>query len=263
MEVCPNFSPVAWTRPNHIPKMVWLARLRCKRWDCDYCAKINKAVWRKFLLERLSQMNKDWYSVTLTAHGKMRSQQQSYENLAHGVDVLMKRIRRIWGKVDYVRVYEKHPTSEALHAHLIVSQLTPFVVPGAHRNHQPGFLGVTQRPSHDGFWTVRSWIKGAAHECKIGYQADAKELEGLFAVYYITKYLSKALQDIHIKGLRHVQTSRGVGTAFPESGLSWQVAPFVSVSDFSGGEHVYNLSDKSELDASYWEEHDTYPPYEP
>lgn len=276
MDFCPRYPRVAWSRevkPDASPKeftdsrlknnrkgVVLFTRLRCKQWSCPYCAAKNQAIWRAFLYDKMPGVADNWWFVTLTAHSRMRSQDASYKNLQRGIDVIMKRIRRVFGQVDYVRVFEKHPTSDALHAHLVCSNLSPFVVPGCHKNLQSGYLAVLERDSHTGVWSIRTWLKKTAQECQIGYQADVQRLENNYAVTYATKYLTKASQEIDIKGLRHVQTTRNIGSPSGESDRIWQVGDFVTARDFKAGETLIDLQSGEAIPSEYWSTFDVYPP---
>jgi len=276
MEFCPRYPRVAWSRevkpdakkdsygttaPNVAGrKTVLFTRLRCKQWSCPYCAAKNQAIWRAFLYAKMPEVAEDWWFMTLTAHSRMRSQDASYKNLQRGIDVMMKRVRRVFGQVDYVRVFEKHPTSEALHAHLVISNLSPFVVPGCHKNLQPGYLATTTRSGHTGVWSIRTWVKKTAQECQIGYQADIAPLQNSYSVNYATKYLTKAAQEIDIKGLRHVQTTRRIGSPSSESGRVWQVGDYVTARDFKAGETLLDMQTGEAIPPDYWADFDVYPP---
>jgi len=216
-------------------------------------------MWRSFLAGQLPIVSADWWHVTLTAHSRMRSEQASYKNLQHGIDVLLKRMRRVFGKIEYVRVYEKHPTSNALHCHLAVSALTPFVIPGCHKNLQHGYLSVTSRQAGDGSWSIRTWIKKTAQECHIGYQADIRQAEGEDTVWYITKYLTKAHQSITVKGLRHVSTSHRIGSPGVESVGSWEVGNFITPLDIDRSELVVDLQTGGKLEYEALCEYSLYP----
>jgi len=232
----------------------------CQQWDCPYCAKANQRMWRAFLGGQLPLVSDNWYHVTLTAHSKMREQQQSYENLAHGIDVILKRIRRVFGQVDYARVYEKHPSSEALHAHIAIAGLSPFIVPGCYKNHQPGYIAVTNRPAFEGFWTLRSWLKGTAHECHIGYQAEVRQAEAGNSAFYITKYLTKVSQSIHIKGLRHVSTSHRVGSPGNENNDLWEVGNVITAMEVDKYETIKDIQTGERISYATLQKMGTYPP---
>lgn len=239
MDFCRKYARVAW---SHQPDNLCLfTRLRCKQWDCDYCARANQKMWHAFLSGQLPIISDDWWMVTLTAHSRMREQQASYKNLQVGIDRIIKRIRRVWSDVNYVRVFEKHPSSEALHAHMLISNLTPFVVPGCNKNLQRAFCGVLVRSGSAGIWSIRTWLKKTAQECQIGYQAEVEKCRNEYSVWYVTKYLSKVSQQINIKGLRHVSTSHRIGSPSIEGEYRWEVGGVITVMDMSRQEKLHDL----------------------
>lgn len=203
-----------------------------------------------------------WHLLTLTAHSRLRTQAGSFENIRSNLDRFFKRIRRVFGAFDYVRVYEKHPTSDAMHVHIIISNLTPAVVRGANAKHQEMFLAVTERKKRAGYWSINTYMKYLAQDCSMGYIADCRLIEGdgSHAVWYVTKYLTKSQQEFDIKGLRHVQTSRGIGSPKPEKKYEWKVVSFVTVADFVNGQTLIDLQTGEAVDPDYWSEQDVYPP---
>jgi len=198
--------------------------------------------------------------LTLTSKGSIREQLASYRALQQGIDVFMKRIRRVHGEIDYVRTFEAHKKDKTLHAHFIITGLSPFVVPGCWRNLTPGFLAITQRKWRTGVWGLQTYLKNMAHECGMGYMAHVTVLPSYQAVNYVTKYLTKELQDIQIKGLRHVQTTRRVGSPDMASKYSWQISDYVTARDFTRGEVVNDLQTGTTIDHEYWADFDVYPP---
>lgn len=176
MSICKNYLRVAYTVTG--PKQALFTRLRCKRWSCDYCASKNARMWQFWLIKRLPEVSSEWYFVTLTANEKIRTTLGSLDNLRSNIDRLIKRIRRVFGKpIEYVRVFEKHPTSEAVHVHIIMSGLTPFVVNGFSSKHQKMSVGVNTRSKHS-CWTVKTWVKIIARELGMGYMADVQKFKG-------------------------------------------------------------------------------------
>jgi len=89
--------------------------------------------------------------------------------------------------------------------------------------------------------------------------ADVSPLHNDYAVYYATKYLTKADQDITIKGLRHVQTTRNIGSPEAHSDRIWQVGSYVTAKDFTARERLLDLQTGEVLEADYWNEFDVYP----
>lgn len=259
MSFCNRYVGVAWTHLEGNTAL--LTRLRCGLWTCPYCARKNQSIWRAFLLNKLPEISDDWWMLTLTAHSKLRSRGQSLENIRSNIDRLMKRLHRTFGEFDYVRTYEKHPSSDAVHAHLIVSNLCPDIVHGHYKNGQRGFIGVLSRPYRLGAWSLNSYIKIVTQEVQMGYVADCRKLTGdpALAVNYVCKYLTKDLQGIDEKGLRHVQTSRGIGSPKVEAKYDWQVGGFVTNKDFREGERLTDLQTGETLVPGFWFDGDVYP----
>jgi len=260
MQHCPNMRLVMVTEQLGAPLHLDMVRVRCKQWSCPYCAKANQKMWRAFLAGQLPIVSGDWWHVTLTAHSRMRSEQASYKNLQHGIDVLLKRMRRVFGKIEYVRVFEKHPTSNALHCHLAVSALTPFVIPGCHKNLQHGYLSVTSRSPGDGSWSIRTWTKKTSQECQIGYQADVRQAANAGLVWYVTKYLTKVSQQINIKGLRHVATSRRVGSPDKSGAGAWDTGRFITALDVTPDEKIRDIQTGDVLSYRHLVIAGVYPP---
>lgn len=260
MDFCPNYPLCAWAHVDR--KTALFTRLRCGMWTCEYCAAKNASIWRAFLLTKLPDVADDWWLMTLTAHSNMRSGTASLENLRSNFDRIMKRIRRVFGDVEYVRVYEKHPTSAGIHAHVIISGISPYVVPGCAKNLQACFLAVLERTGKTGVWAVRTWLKKTAQECQIGYIADIRPITGdvSFAIHYVAKYLTKSQQELNAKGLRHVQTSRKIGSPKNASDHKWKVGSFVTARDFNAGQQVVDLQTGEIIPPDYWCEVDKYPP---
>jgi len=279
-DFCTHYRKVAWTRDNQnaehtdsagVPvrvggvypgnnRTVLFTRLACGQWSCPYCAKKLQKKWRAFLAEKLPEISTDWQLLTLTSKGSIREQVPSYRALQRGIDKFMKRIRRHHGEIDYVRTFEAHKKEGTLHAHFIICNLQPFIVTGAYRNHQSGYLAVTRKPFRQGVWSLQTYLKNMAFECGMGYMADSRPLASYQAVNYVTKYLTKELQDIQIKGLRHVQTTRKIGSPDMASQYIWQVADFVTARDFMPGERIFDLQEGSDVNSDYFEQFDAYPP---
>jgi len=259
MDFCPKYSRVAWLITT--PKTALFARLRCKQWDCDHCSKKNASIWRAYLTKQLPIVSDNWWLVTLTASSLTRSQLESLANIRDNLEKLFKRMKRVFGHIEYVRVYERHPTSEALHVHMILSGLTPFVVHTLSKRLKRVSTGVLVRKGRKGTWTVRTWLKKVAQECKMGYICDVQHIEDgpLQAMFYITKYLMKALQDIKIAYLRHVQTTKGIGSPTQEKQEGWNVGHYITARDFLPGTVVTDMNTGTIVDNNYWEVYSLYP----
>jgi len=215
-------------------------------------------MWGKHLRKILPRITSNWWFVTVTASRTKRSEAASLENLRKGLDSLMKRIKRVWSNVEYVRVYEKHKKG-GFHAHLVVSGLSARVQKFATSAGVPYF-----RPSlleHGlGNWSVRTWFSKNASALKMGYMVDVQPLEGVSAaIGYLIKYLTKAAQDFNFKGLRRIQTSRAVGSPRTAGDETWRCAPVVFRHNLQEGASLYDASLKLWVPAEYWRENLTYP----
>jgi hypothetical protein len=257
--VCKLYKKVAFSHVG--PKEAIFTRLRCKQWSCEYCAKKNQWVWRNWLLKRLPEVSDEWWLLTLTANRWKRAAWSSMDNIRKHLDAFFKRMKRVFGSIEYVRVYEKHPTSQAIHCHIIVSGVTPYVALGYSVKFQAVAYGVFKRVGRDGFWALRTWVKKTAQALDMGFIADIKKLIGdpEQASWYVTKYLTKAQSELHVKGLRHVQVTRGIGSPPSDDTKIWQVSSYIVPRMFAPNAVVKDLNTGQAIDNAYWEIHDFYP----
>lgn len=259
MDFCPHYNVCAW-RDESDSRMLFM-RLRCGKWSCDFCCQANRQMWSSFLNGQLPLVSDDWWLMTLTAHSQTRTAKTSLENIRTKIDPLIKRMKRVFGKVEYVRVFEKHRKTEAIHAHFVVSGLCPFVVYGASTKHNPGAIGVIERPYRDGCVSAGTWLKNTAHELGMGYMADVRRIDSVGrGVRYVCKYLTKSMQDINHKGLRHVQTTRRIGSPSQESEYIWQVGYNLRAEHVQPGQTVVDLQTGEVCQPDYWNAFRSYPP---
>lgn len=255
MDFCPHYSLVVWKRPLSGP--VTLVRLRCKSWQCEYCSKKNRELWRSHLKKRIGKIGGSWWFITLTAHEQNRSPGTSLSNLRSNLDRLFKRIKRVWGRVDYVRVYETHETG-AFHAHMVVQGLSARVQRYVAANGQEYFRPTDIQRGH-GNWGCQTWFRRNARQIGMGYMVDAKMVQTIpEVVNYITKYMTKDAQAFYVKGLRRIQTSQRIGAANPRGEGGWSVGPVL----YGGAiqwEAVRDADLKITIPPEYWKENITYP----
>lgn len=240
-----------------------MTRLRCKQWSCPYCADKNARTWQYWLIKRLPEVSPDWWFVTLTAHSNKRTELQSLMNLRDNIDRLIKRVRRVFGlPIEYVRVFEVHPTSEAVHVHFVMSGLTPFVVNGFSVKHQPMALGVMTRKGYAGTWSVKTWFKKICQELKMGYIADVQKIEGDQAkvAFYVTKYLTKEQGKISVPYLRHVQVTTAIGKPVFDENHTWTPASYITSRTFDEpNTRITDLDTGFIVDNNWWEHTGFYP----
>lgn len=237
-------------------------RLRCKLWSCDACAKTNAWIWRNWLLKRIPEVSGEWWLLTLTASRFHREKYSSLDNIRKHLDAFFKRVKRVFGGIEYVRVYEKHPTSEAIHGHIIISGVSPYVAVGCSIKLRPMAVGIEKRGARNGVWTIKTWVKKIAQELGMGFIADIQLIAGEAsrAVWYVTKYLTKAQADLHVKGLRHVQVTKGIGSpSKADTDLIWQTVAYVTADMVGEKTKMTDLQTGGVIDQNHWEFHSFYP----
>jgi len=233
-----------------------MTRLRCKSWSCPVCARKNRQQWRNFLSAKLRKISSVWWFGTLTAPSWARSAEKSLAAIRDNFDRFMKRLRRVFGKVEYVRVYEVHKTG-AFHLHIILCGLANRVERFKARSGNLGFR-ISQVHSSKGTWSVNTWWKKTASKCHMGYIAEIKRIPSGEAVGYITKYLTKSAQAFEMPHLRRVQTSRGIGSPKAAGVEIWSVTGHLWGGDI-GYQAFVDLDEKRSIPATYWQQEIVYP----
>lgn len=253
---CEFFSMVCWKQTQ--PDTVVMARLRCKSWQCPFCAKENRKVWRKHLQKRLPRVASDWWFITLTAHENLRDGEASLANIRSNIDRLFKRVKRVWGKVQYVRVFEPHENG-AFHAHLLCSGLSSGVQKFTARNGVDFYRPTVWRKSR-GILSCRTWWRRTCRSLGMGYMVDVQSLSSVSeALRYVTKYLTKDAQGFAVKNLRKIQTSRGIGSPTSKGDGSWATAARVFRSCVPAGARLYDGDRRVWVPEDYWHTRLTYP----
>lgn len=207
---CPNFEAIIVGLDEN---KLLVARLRCNMWTCPYCSAVKQKMWRARIIEHIANSDCKWTWFTLTAHSKMRGL-TSLANLRKAWDTLMKRMKRMFGKFQYCRVFERHADG-SYHLHCIA---------GFH------FGDIKERKAKkDGTKTKYSvWLKKNATGLKLGYYTHADDIETAHSGYiasYVTKYMTK-LSDVE-KGeygrIRRIQVSQGWAKwRKQDDGMQWQ-----------------------------------------
>ena len=256
LSYCEVFNRIVWKQTQ--PGVIVVVRIGCGSWRCPVCSKVNRQRWQKHLLKMLPKIGSNWWFITLTAHSKKRSAENSLENLRSNLDKLFKRMRRVWSNVEYVRVYEVHQKG-AFHAHLLVSGLSArvqkFTTPAGVHYYRPTLLGHGV-----GNWQVRTWFVRQAQSLEMGYMVDVQAVQGTrAAVNYVIKYLTKEAQAFYVRGLRQVQTSRGIGGPRTGGSGDWNSAERLFRGEVPQGARVYDASRKLWIPEQYWSENLTYP----
>lgn len=256
MTFCPYFSLVAYSQTK--PDTVVMKRVRCKSWQCAYCAKENRRLWAAHLRNRLPRVASDWWFVTLTAHENTRTPENSLQNIRSNIDRLIKRLRRIYANIQYVRVFEVHKKG-AFHAHLLLAGMSDRLTRKMAKNGQMFYRPKTPADNTRS-WSIKTWWKRTAREMGMGYMVDVQKIGTMReAVNYVCKYLTKAAQNFVAKHLRRVQTTHQIGGLRSRGSGDWQLAQRVFRTVIPPGARLYDADKKLSVPDDYWKENLTYP----
>jgi len=262
-DYCHRYAKVAWKYDAEKQRVV-MFRLRCWQWSCPYCARMNATAWRLTLINQLPKLSNSWWLMTLTARSDTRGRIESYKQLSRGIDILMHRFKRAFGKVTYVRIFEKHPLSDALHAHFIISGLSDYIKISRSGNGRDKYTPTNFRAGKRGYWALRTFVKKTSQGSRMGYIADCKSLEGTHrAIGYVTKYMTKSAQDFDIRSLRHVATTRDIKSprGRGKNTRAINVGHFIPRSRIPQGYALIDRDTGEAVDVTYWQENAFYPPH--
>lgn len=258
---CKNFKGLAVVDGDPDTEML-VARLRCKKWDCEFCAVKNRQIWRAHIIDTVNKMGGEWLFVTLTAHRKAHSDKRTIENLKSAWKRLYDRLRyKFKGqKLEYVWLYEKHTGTDAkgqpkqtYHVHMILRAVV---------------AGGNKWNARKKYWyhpEMHNWLKDNAAAIGAGYMAHAAKIEesngGLVAAY-ITKYMTKDAQNLQgfPRGMRRIQTSRAFGSPqTQESPLSWEFRAHLLRGDIARHVKTTDVSTGRTVKLEHFEKHELYP----
>ena len=199
VKLCSNPSVPYMTGINYMSKEAFLLRGSCGLWSCPECGARNGRRWLARIINHMNaNKQQNWYFVTLTAHEKWRGKIPSRENLKNGWKKLYNRIRRRYGLISYVKVWEYHKDG-SWHLHLLWNRK----------------IG-------------KRYLKDNARACGMGYQVHSVQSKNAGqAAGYCAKYLIKSFEnaDQYVKGMRRIEVSRD-WAELPEltdENLSWVV----------------------------------------
>lgn len=238
MGYCPRIKTLigSW---DFKPGYLSIARMRCRQWDCEFCAVKNADMWRAHLLHTFCELmaDKRWIFVTLTVPGELHSL---------SVNVSLERLKKAWngmydklrykngGRLSYVLVYETHK-SGIFHVHALCDMGDCYdeyrVTINYKLPHDERILAEKDHP-------FCLWLREKATDEKLGWVCHATRIrEGetgkdnaRLAVGYITKYFSKAVNEIVLpKRARRICTSRDIGSPRSKSTkkYEWALKPAV------------------------------------
>lgn len=205
LQFCPYYGRLYITMSDGNYRMM---RLRCKRWACPYCARINARVWQGRSIEHMNRSDKSWAFITLTPHPSTVQKhftadvknRLALSNLRGGFDRLRKRWKRQFPDLEYLRVFERFENG-GLHMHIIGTL------------HYDDIKAHKKRSKSGAIVYYSQTLKDEAIECGMGWRTAYAALprEHSWAVFYVTKYVSKELmaRPPEIGRVRMIQTTKG------------------------------------------------------
>lgn len=202
--MCPTHGVPYLIGDSHETKKRKIVKARCKQWNCEFCASINKSEHYNRIANGINRLYKDGYTfafTTITCHEKWRGHATSLQNWRRNKDKLLARFRRRHKKEysykpQYVYIPEVHEDG-TIHIHGL-------------------FSGALQT----------RWWKDNARASGLGYMAESDEIDSVLqAINYCTKYLSKQMGVASVaKNFRRINYSRGFPTPTRNSShLDWRM----------------------------------------
>ena len=192
---CPN-PRVPWmigTNPTTAKAVVF--RPRCKLWSCPVCGKSNAWAWSfraNAGAHALYDAGASVDFVCITSSAKL-SPAQSWWVAPKAWMKLQARVRRKVHSWQYFAVPEIQPGTRRVHFHMLTTANLP-----------------------------ERWWKDNAAECGFGYISDKEEVWSLGGVVsYVSKYLTKSLDEEMPPRTRRIRTSRGWPRDLKEPPEGW------------------------------------------
>lgn len=255
-----------------VPGRLTVARMRCKQWDCDYCAIRNQRQWRAYLLDTLNKrfQGEQWCFITLTAHAKAHvTPAISLKNIKQAWDKIYDKMRyRYKRKLSYVITFEQHKSGR-FHLHALINIGEDYDAKNFEIDASLGGQALKAREKRhpDCIWlkavSVASGGGFMVHMSRIRDRATGAAHAGL-VVGYILKYISKmAVITNWPKRARRIITTQDIGSPRKKgkSGFDWHVIKRITIPDINRGE-VYSLDLNRPLARSDFDRLGLYPPEE-
>lgn len=226
MQACESFRGIAATDFKDGRGII---RLRCKQWSCEYCAKENQSMWRNHLLKTMTPLSDHWTMLTVTCMGQDHRDMVTLKRLMQNFDRLMKRLQRAYKRFEYVRVYEQHKSGE-FHMHVLCGFECQSTIDEWCYDDQ-GREKYVGKHYQDMLAHVMACELGEIFDCKPIVDNSGTSQSSVYAVRYISKYLTKAVGATMPKGTRRIQTSQKIGSPKITSSLEWTMKSGVFIDD--------------------------------
>lgn len=256
MGYCEHYKQVFTTTQGKHGEL-WLARGRCWRWTCEYCADINRQLWKRHIERGVGATHrKYWWFVTLTASSEAHWTGNTVDNLQKAWKRLYDRLnRKFWAyRAVYCWVFEPHESGE-LHIHALMS----FNARAAGMKR-----GELDKDGND--IEVTRWFKDNMAQLGAGYQASCKPLDSSSSikkrVRYVTKYMTKQTQSAFSdrKRFRYIHCSQNFGALRQKSELKWNISSGVYRGDLRFFQHIRDTNKNKILTEQDFDGNKAYPP---
>jgi hypothetical protein len=149
-----------------------LTRLRCKQWDCAYCAYVNRVQWHMRIMRTLPHLDTPLAFITVTIKPRKNERDYGLARIRGGLNRLQKRMRRanMFDEMPYVRTYERQKNGN-WHAHALIGWANYWygMRYAGKRIETPDQLNKANK----------RWLKDNAASCGLGHQADYRILQDI------------------------------------------------------------------------------------
>lgn len=261
LKACPNVRRLMKSHTHTLGRLT-IARVRCKQWTCEFCAKRNMNAWRRHLIERLQGplAEKSWCFVTLTAppelHGYPEKSVAMFQEAWKRLYDLFRRYLN--EKLSYIYMYEAHK-SGTYHMHSLMSC-------GRAYDKSP-LCYVWKKPLEQ--HPLHRWLQDTLPHLGAGWRVDIRRVysvyglsDGVSAVLYSLKYLAKAKDWARFKKhARRIGVTQDIGglPKPPKSEHAWKLVPWIKIEDFKLETEVFDLTVKKRVHEADFE-NGYYPP---
>lgn len=270
---CPNFKKLA-VGIIETKNRALLARLRCKQWSCDYCAKQNSLAWRKHLYANMPKFGLKWTFITITCLGDYHRAKTTYAKLTQEWGKVLKRLKRYTNNNDlaFIRIFELHKSGQ-VHCHALIQfNDSDSLNKRAYRLIKNPKTGVKELKYRG---VGYAYFKNLLSDLGLGKQFDYTPLIDFETrdnvnlsqvVGYVLKYITKNDDETgHIhdlpKGARKIITSRGLSLKDEKTSLdaiSWSLKPVVTI-DFVAQYETIDITTHKKVTFDDFENSDFYP----
>lgn len=248
---CPRFTKILL---GHMSDINLLSRARCKMWDCEYCAEINKRIWQAKILKHLhsEETPNDWSFITITSSSKRRTPLATLTNLRGSWPRIIQRLRRKFTDPQYIRILEQHKDG-AIHLHALISVV---------------FDDVKQAKTPQGKqYSYSPQFRRICRECGAGWAGSVEHLNRGFiqASGYVTKYMTKDIANIAkiAPKIRAIQASQDFAKTKLDKKGSWSVIEGLTYHEFNlilkSGNPIFDVQTQKFVTSDDYIESDIYP----